>query len=73
MHDGWYTKAQACAILGIGQRTLERYLHKGLIAGARHGGRLWITEGAIRDYESRREQEGDRQRATAERSSRKAR
>lgn len=63
---------EAAGDLGVHRRTLYRYIRNGLIASFKHAGRTYIHVDEIAAYFKRRQMEGDKSRAAAERRSRKA-
>ena len=62
---------EAAGVLGVHRRTLYRYIDRGLIARFKHGGRSYITRKEIDAYFARLQMASDKQRASAERRSRK--
>ena len=72
LDEQYPTAAEACRVLGIVRRTLNRYVKQGRIAKVEHRGRTYISRRAIADYWARKEHDGDHKRAAAEKQARLA-
>lgn len=48
-----YDLDRAADRLGVSRRTVERRIEQGELASVREGGRRYVTESALRDYEDR--------------------
>ncbi|MFE0021942.1 helix-turn-helix domain-containing protein [Amycolatopsis sp. NPDC059021] len=65
-----YTLDEVLHLLKITRPTFYRYRKRGWIATLKHGGRTHVKESWIRDYWTRRAEEGAKDRAKAERAAR---